>query len=111
MIGGGGTNYHRVNIKPPLAITPNRNIWEILANNITPKSKFGKFWQITLPRTKIRARSARKILGFLGVLQGEIVKKVFKNGQSGGPKFWQITLPRNRDLENFGKYYNPEIKI
>ena len=89
--------YHRVNnINPPLAKTPNRNIWEILANNLTPNSKFGKFWQITLPRTKIRARSARKFLGFLGVLQKEIVKKVFKNGQSGGPKFWQITLPRTK---------------
>ena len=81
--------YHRVNnINPPLAKTPNRNIWEILANNLTPNSKFGKFWQITLPRTKICARSAF-FWGVLGVLQGEIAKKVFKNGQSGGPKCWQ----------------------
>ena len=82
---------------PPPPKTPNQKIWKILANNLTPNRNC--------------ARSARKKKIFFSVLQGEIAKKVVKNGQFGNPKFWQITLPRNRDLGNFGKYYNHEIKI
>ena len=87
-----------IKLTPPLGLTPAENIWRNFQNNITPDKK-------------LRAKRAKKNGGVFSVLQGEIAKKVVKNGQFGSPKFWQITLPRNRDLGNFGKYYNHEIKI
>ena len=74
------SKYYRVVIKTPaLAITHPPNIWEILANIITPRGK--------------TARRRRKKIGVFAVLQGENVKKWVKKSIPPAPKFgefWQI---------------------
>ena len=79
--------YQGNNLPPPLSKTRIWNICEILEKNKTPKKNIA---QISGKNKTPRAKRAKKIWGFLGVLQGGNAQKGVQKGSKKCHKIDEI---------------------